>query len=216
MKRTSAPKTYEERITVLFDFSPRDFYEIRSSLTLLRREARTNFQKQQSIWSGAMCVMAGIDLAAKFYADTDSNRFVGDRFKTYLIKMMQLSKREADLVYHARNSFFHSFGLYSQEKTKSSSSNYFIHPRYDSSGKYWQHIVRETWSDGKAQHFELGIDMLFKKFESSLELLKAELLDNRRKNFEELFDRYGTDKPLFEDLTFYDYCNIHKLSSRFK
>ena len=206
MKRVTAPTTYEEKIEVLFDSTSRKFFEVRSSLTLLMEEARVNFKNQpQSIWSGAMCVMAGIDLVAKFYCDKDTGR-VEDRFTMYLEKIMHLSTTDAQLIYHARNSLMHSFGLYSKGKSKA----FFTHPRYEK--EKWPPVIRIKKQDGLAEHFELGIESLFVRFENSLKELKIDLLENRRDNFSELFDKYGTDKPLFEGSNFYDYCNIHGLS----
>lgn len=208
MKVTVAPTTFEERVDLLFQEGKGDFDEIRSSLILLKAEAYKNF-RNDCHWAGAMCTMAGIDLVAKFYCNSDDHPS-GNRFKRYLEEMMKLSKRDAELVYQARNAFMHSFGLYSVDRK---ANKYFIHPRY---GDKWPFVIRETWDDGEARHFELGISTLFESFQKSLRPLKEYLLENKPDRFEDLFDKYGTDKPLFEKGNFYDYCNILGVSTRFE
>jgi len=117
---------------------------------------------------------------------------------------MGLSPEDAKLVYHARCAYMHSFSLYSEDyKTN---EKYFVHPRFEN----WQFIVRKTKCDGKTVHFELCIDTLYRTFEESLERLRENMLTSERKNFSDLFDKYGTDKPLFMGPNFYDYCNFKK------
>jgi hypothetical protein len=68
-------------------------------------------------WPGAMAILAGIDLLAKFFAGSDQRNKVRDRFRDFL-KAFFIGTSEADrnVIYQLRNSLLHSFGLYSEDK----------------------------------------------------------------------------------------------------
>lgn len=66
-------------------------------------------------WPGAMTILAGIDLLAKFFAGSDERGKVTDRFRDFMEEYFStISKPERDVVYQLRNSLLHSFGLYSE------------------------------------------------------------------------------------------------------
>jgi hypothetical protein len=66
-------------------------------------------------WPGAMTIMAGIDLLAKFYAGSDTGK-VGDRFYSFLNQCFaRLTPADRKVIYQLRNSLLHSFGLYSKD-----------------------------------------------------------------------------------------------------
>jgi hypothetical protein len=71
----------------------------------------------EALWPGAMAVMAGIDLLAKFYVGKDAYRGVGGRFRKFLEKYFGLNtETDRDVIYQLRNSLLHSFGLYSGDR----------------------------------------------------------------------------------------------------
>jgi hypothetical protein len=69
----------------------------------------------QALWPGAMAILAGVDLLAKFFAGSDDTGKVGERFRLFLDRFFALtSSADRDVIYQLRNSLLHSFGLYSQ------------------------------------------------------------------------------------------------------
>lgn len=70
----------------------------------------------QVLWPGAMAILAGIDLAAKFYKGDDSQGQSGSRFKDFVGKYFQpISAGDEETIYQLRNALLHSFGLYSKK-----------------------------------------------------------------------------------------------------
>jgi hypothetical protein len=67
------------------------------------------------VWPGAMAVLAGTDLLAKFYAGSDAKGGVTTRFQNFVRNFFHpLSPGDDVTLYQLRNSLLHSFGLYSQ------------------------------------------------------------------------------------------------------
>jgi len=92
-------------------------------LYLLRRDINSclgaeaglaNRTHRQIQWPGAMSILAGIDLLAKFLAGEDGLGGVGNRFRCFVDRYFHLSAAETEAIYQLRNSMLHSFGLYSQ------------------------------------------------------------------------------------------------------
>jgi len=72
-----------------------------------------------TLWPGAMCILAGVDLLAKFWRGSDKIGQVSQRFKDFLDQYFQpLSSGDKEVIYQLRNSLLHSFGLYSEGKGK--------------------------------------------------------------------------------------------------
>ncbi len=106
---------------------------LHSTLYLLRRDIRKclsiGFADQnESIarWPGAIAILAGIDLLAKFFTGQDDffqgpqKLNVSKRFTNFIENYFHLdSSDQIDAIYQLRNALIHSFGLYSQDqKTK--------------------------------------------------------------------------------------------------
>ena len=69
-----------------------------------------------ALWPGAMAMLAGIDLLAKFFAGCDDGGpgKVGNRFRMFLERFfVGTSSTHRGVIYQLRNSLLHSFGLYS-------------------------------------------------------------------------------------------------------
>jgi hypothetical protein len=111
----------------LFFFSPRTeiippnrfgvLYLLRRDIDLCMGNHPTSGRRvdYEAMWPGAMMMMAGIDLLAKFYAGSDTGN-VGDRFRNFLNKCFgRLPPTDRDVIYQLRNSLLHSFGLYSKD-----------------------------------------------------------------------------------------------------
>jgi hypothetical protein len=72
----------------------------------------------KAVWPGAMAILAGIDLVAKFYKGDDGPQS-GPRFKDFVGKyFLPISPAEAETIYQLRNALLHSFGLYSKKDTQ--------------------------------------------------------------------------------------------------
>ncbi len=69
----------------------------------------------QVLFPGAMAIMAGVDLLAKFYVGSD-NGGVGVRFRQFTKKFFKIKQCEAEVIYQLRNALLHSFGLYSKSR----------------------------------------------------------------------------------------------------
>jgi hypothetical protein len=72
-----------------------------------------------ALWPGAMAILAGVDLLAKFWAGSDAQREVSKRFRGFLDCCFDVTKpKDREAIYQLRNSLLHSFGLYSKDKDK--------------------------------------------------------------------------------------------------
>jgi len=134
--------TLERRIAFFFDPPKKDRTKHRtpegceSVLYHLRREMQFCFFNKivdeseiqakdeapwQSIFSGVLLILCGIDLLGKFLQGDDSTRWgeVGRRFTKYLEDCFDgLSKDQRKLIYTVRNCLAHSFGLYDKDRQK--------------------------------------------------------------------------------------------------
>ena len=69
----------------------------------------------RALWPGAMAMLAGIDLLAKFFAGCDRPGKVGERFLLFIEQFfVGMHSTDREVIYQLRNSLLHSFGLYSQ------------------------------------------------------------------------------------------------------
>lgn len=83
-------------------------------LYLLRRDINRCMEPNAEIlWPGAMAILAGIDLMAKFFAGEDRSQ-VGTRFFKFIDKYFILDAEGNRVIYQFRNALLHSFGLYSR------------------------------------------------------------------------------------------------------
>jgi len=175
----------------LFFRQPNDFDDrtaIYSTLYLLRRDIfmcfgydPNNNQKInfEALFPGTIAVVAGIDLVAKFlYSDTKNG--VSKRFTDYVVKYIDINFSEE--LFQLRNSIVHSFGLYSEGKA--GKIYHFILTR--GVGKLIQKINEKTYS--------VDIEILWKKFEESIELYQKELINSTdlQQIFIDMFPKYGT------------------------
>lgn len=136
----------------------------------------------QTLWSGAMAIMAGIDLLAKFYAGEASGS-VGTRFNNFLTRYFGLGQHDQAIIYQLRNSLLHSFGLYSQ----------------DSRGNEYHFILSanggQTLVECGTQPSSYRVDLrvLHDKFESAINQYKMELWTNPglQVKFSNMLPNYG-------------------------
>jgi len=174
----------------LFFRRPNDFDSrvgIHSTLYLLRRDTSLCFgydpntnQKIgfEALFPATMAVMAGIDLVAKFlYADKKNE--VSRRFTDYVAKYIDANFTEE--LFQLRNSIVHSFGLYSEGKR----------------GKiYYFALTRGIGKlilQASEKNYYVDIELLWKKFENSIELYWQELSasSDLQKIFSDMFPKYG-------------------------
>ncbi|MDY3558115.1 hypothetical protein R5W23_000836 [Gemmata sp. JC673] len=148
-----------------------------SVLYLVRRDAlqclgvdpdtRTHGQHAPVLFPGAMTIMAGIDLLAKFHAGTDQGAGgVGARFTGFLKAYLdERTEEECEAIYQLRNALLHSFGLYSKAK-----------------GQTYKFVLNNDWSGAlivrhpQAREFwGVSLGVLLQSFESSIERYQADL-----------------------------------------
>ena len=133
-------------------------------------------------WPGAMAILAGVDLLAKFYTGSDRGN-VGTRFRGFLQSnyFNNLNNNDAYILYHLRNSLLHSFGLYSFGRNK----------------EYWFTLVAKyepLIELVETDHYKIDVMALYEKFESAVELYLTDLNSDSdlQNKFFLLFHKYGS------------------------
>jgi len=136
-----------------------------------------------TLWPGAMAILAGIDLLAKFYEGSDAFRGAGDRFEGFIEKYFQLDNVGTDktTIYQLRNSLMHSFGLYSSAKNQ---DYHFILTANGAS------LIKMTPPD----KYQVDLVTLHNKFEDSVLHYAIELNYNPglQCKFQRMFPYYGS------------------------
>lgn len=140
-----------------------------------------NRHPQQIQWPGAMCVFAGVDLLAKFFAG-DDGQGVGFRFKEFATTYFDLTDSEVEALYQLRNSMLHSFGLYSRGRNGTAYRFQLV-----SSGS--RPLIRHTSPD----HYLVDVISLHEDFEKAVrkyeQAVRAE--SALQQKFLAMFPNYG-------------------------
>ena len=169
------------------DFSATDTANGNSSLYLLRRDIDTAFGINPNngeriaysvLFPGVMCIMAGIDLMAKFsFGDTGK---VGDRFIVFCNKY--IPGADSQLLWLLRNSIMHSFGLYMKRDKR---EYRFILSRFEG--------PKQLFAVDNDGHYWVSIDQLKSAFERSISLFQSDVMGNKTNKtvFSEMFELYG-------------------------
>jgi hypothetical protein len=137
-----------------------------------------------TLWPGGMAILAGIDLVAKFCKGDDAVGQVGARFRYFVINYFDsITSGNEETIYQLRNALLHSFGLYSQAKSRTY--------RFRLSANGGSLIQRFP-----GDVYQVDLVSLYGAFESSLqkysdELNKDEAVELRR-NFLKMFPNYGS------------------------
>lgn len=180
----------------LFADDPKIYYKpprVYSTLYLLRRdissclgtdlETKKPNRKPSAQWPGAMAILAGIDLLAKFYSGDDKGN-VGYRFRDFLQSKYfnNLNENEAYILYHFRNSLLHSFGLYSFDKKLNKEYWFTLVAKYEP-------LIQSLTID----HYKIDVLSLYESFESAVELYLVDLKSDvgLQKKFLPFFPKYG-------------------------
>jgi len=159
-------------------------------LFLLRRDINSclgaeagaqNRTAHQIQWPGAMGVLAGIDLLAKFYAGEDGQG-VGSRFRAFVQRFFHIPTAEAEILYQLRNSMLHSFGLYSRGQ---SGAVY----RFNLISRGGRPLIRHT----PPEHYLVDVIALHEDFENAVEEYRQALGGDTdlQQNFVAMFPNYG-------------------------
>ncbi|MGC4043220.1 MAG: hypothetical protein QM758_05405 [Armatimonas sp.] len=168
--------------------------EVVSQLYLLRRDIDACFGIDpntgspinfRTIWPGVMAILAGVDLLGKFLAGDDTQGQVGIRFRDFLEKYFGLSSTDSEIIYQLRNSLLHSFGLYSETKTKT----YRFTLRGGLSGLI---------SNPAADEYHIDVARLYDLFVTAVDKFHADLKDTahadyaqRDANFMKMLQKHG-------------------------
>ena len=136
----------------------------------------------RALWPAAMGMLAGIDLLAKYFAGSDKSGSVGVRYREYLNKYFQpLGPDDAEILYQFRNALIHSFGLFSESKSKtyhfgmSMTDTKLITPRPNN-------------------RYTIDVYVLHQKFEDSVSQFQSDLDadSNLQAHFAAMFGKYGS------------------------
>ena len=131
-----------------------------------------------------MGILAGIDLLAKYVAGKDGPGEVGCRYRDYLNGYCQpLAKDDPETLYQFRNALIHSFGLYSQSRSK------IYHFGMSFLGK-------TLITHGGRGGYTIDLPVLHKRFEQSISLFQSALNTdkNLQNNFKAMFPKYGATR----------------------
>lgn len=137
----------------------------------------------KALWPGAMAVLAGIDLLAKFFAGSDDAGKVGDRFNKFLERFFSIANQaDRDAIWQLRNSLLHSFGLYSKDKNNK------VY-RFFLSATGTGHLVSQKPPD----KYYVDLSVLHREFEKAIETYRSELDRDvgLQGHFKAMFSNYG-------------------------
>ncbi len=136
--------------------------------------------------TGAMGILAGIDLLGKFYCGDDTGK-VTQRFKDFLHAYFHLSSTDdEETIYQFRNALLHSFGLYSKKRN---GKEYHFNVTNVVGVKNIRPLVTH---DGHGVYL-IDVNVLYNKFENAIEEYSKELANNGdlQKYFSQIFTNYG-------------------------
>ena len=151
-------------------------------LYLLRRDI-DQCVASKILWPGAMAVMAGIDLLAKFFAGCDKPADVGRRFKSFVAHYFHCPEHEKHLIYQLRNSLLHSFGLYFEDP-----------PGAPQRFQLQAEVGKPLVEPGRHGKYRVDLLALHQRFESGVEEYRQDLLwkPALQSNFYQMFSKYGS------------------------
>jgi len=139
----------------------------------------------RALWPGAMAILAGVDLLAKFFDGSDTGK-IGERFCKFLAdpRVSMLSPEDRDVIYQLRNSLLHSFGLYSEKRAGKKAKVYRFFLTSNGTGP----LVSRNPPD-----YCVDLRVLHREFEKAVEAYRAALDSNSQlqDNFVAMFGKYG-------------------------
>lgn len=135
-----------------------------------------------ALWPGAMAILAGIDLLAKYHAGSDEVGGVGRRFRDFIKEYFTLpTQGDDEVIYQLRNALLHSFGLYSRSKT----GVYRFEMTLGGSP-----VVTRRRDD----RYVIDLFALHREFEDAIARYRKDLEGNMilKANFDRMFSNYGS------------------------
>jgi hypothetical protein len=137
-------------------------------------------------WPGAMAMLGGIDLLAKFFKGVDGGG-VGVRFREFIGRFFAgVSSTDSEVIYQLRNSLLHSFGLYSSVLKKGAQVRVY---RF----VLTSHGAGALVSHKPPNQYYVDLRVLHREFENGVAAYCA-ALDSDPKlqgNFAAMFNNYG-------------------------
>jgi hypothetical protein len=178
-----------------------------SVLYLLRRDINScmgidsdskKCRMDRALWPGAMAIMAGIDLLAKFYAGSDDGK-VGARFSKFLLGFFDLgSKDDADYIWKLRNALMHSFGLFSRDpewEKKCAKGKKVVEYRFALTYSQTFKLIESSTVENQNIEKSICVDVkiFHDEFERAVERYRQALEQNKtlKENFQKIFKHYG-------------------------
>ena len=141
-----------------------------------------------ALWPGAMAILAGVDLLAKFFKGNDKQGEVGERFSCFLEPFFGMnSTDDRKVIYQLRNALLHSFGLYSKTETKTKK------------GKEYHFVLTDSGTGPLISHtppdrYHVNLRVLYSEFEKAVGAYCTKLGSDTQlqKNFAAMFGNYGS------------------------
>ena len=144
-----------------------------------------------AIWPGAMAILAGIDLLAKYLAGNDASGGVGPRFRCFVHKYFgPISAGDEETVYQLRNALLHSFGLYSERLSKKGVVTKFRFVLSFQITVKGSPLVMDLGHDS----YMIDVAELHNRFEAGVCAFQADVDRDAalQMNFEKMFVKYGS------------------------
>ena len=137
-------------------------------------------------WPGAMAILAGIDLLAKFFYGCDETSKSSERFRLFLdhfFEAVSPNPEHREAVYQLRNALLHSFGLYS--RVRNGKEYRFFLTCDGTSDALVSHNPPDQWS--------VNLRVLHREFENVVEVYRDKLdsAPDLRDKFNRMFGNYG-------------------------
>jgi hypothetical protein len=164
--------------------------------------------KEGVLFPGAMVVLAGIDLLAKFHAGSEKPGGVQKRFIEFVSAYFSnCTADDSRILWHFRNALMHSFGLWGSDNGRP----VFFNLRFTGGP------IVEVLDSGST--YVVDVHALHREFERGLAIYR-EALDSQqtvRDNFDKMFGHYGkvtfTGKQLLEpheNFGMYSFSPFHR------
>jgi hypothetical protein len=141
-----------------------------------------------ALWPGAMAILAGVDLLAKFFKGSDKQGKAGERFSCFLEHFFGMNSTDREVIYQLRNALLHSFGLYSKTETTKTKT-----------GKQYHFVLTDSGTGALVSHtlpdeYHVNLRVLHSEFETAVGAYCTKLGSDTQlqSNFAAMFRNYGS------------------------
>jgi len=139
-----------------------------------------------ALWPGAMAILAGVDLLAKFVEGSDDGDG-GKRFRRFLERFQMTMPEDSEVIYQLRNSLLHSFGLYSKTRRTTTKMS-----------KVYRFVLTDSGtgplvSPKPTDRYNVDLRVLHRNFEAAVDAYRGALSSDPSldASFDAMFGNYG-------------------------